>query len=77
MQDGSDEIAERSPEAIKRDFRPLGRLVEGSGEQVVFSSILSVAGKNTARDRKTHLINRWLRGWCCQWNFGFIDHGEV
>jgi len=54
-----------------------GRLVEGSGAQVVFSSIPSVAGKNTERDRKTHLINRWLRDWCCRWNFGFFDHGEV
>jgi len=31
-----DEIAERTPKAIKRDFRALGRLVEGSGVQVVF-----------------------------------------
>jgi len=36
-----------------------------------------VAGKNTERDRKTHLIIRWLRGWCRQWNFGFFDHMEV
>jgi len=44
---------------------------------VVFSSIPSVAGKNTERDRKTHLINRWLRDWCRWWNFDFFDHGEV
>jgi len=31
MQVGSDEIAERGPKAIKRDFRALGRLVAGSG----------------------------------------------
>jgi len=37
MQVGRDEIAERSPKAIKRDFRALGRLVEGSGAQVVVS----------------------------------------
>ena len=53
MQVGGDEITERSPEAIKRGFTVLGRLVEGSGVQVVFSSIPSVAGKNTERDRKT------------------------
>jgi len=58
MQVDGHEITERSPKAIKRDFRALGRLVEGSGAQVVFSSIPSVAGKNTERDRKTHLINR-------------------
>jgi len=38
---------------------------------------MSVAAKNTERDRKTHLINRWLRDWCRWWNFGFFDHGEV
>jgi len=77
MQVGGAEIAERSSKAIKKDFRALGRLVEGSGAQVVFSSIPSVAGKSTERGRKTHLINRWLRDWCRQWNFGFFDHGEV
>jgi len=77
MQIGGDEITERSPKAIKRVFRALGRWVEGSGTQVVFSSITPVAGKNTERDRKTHLIIRWFRHWCPQWNFGFFDHGEV
>jgi len=73
MQVGSDEIAERSPKAIKRDFRALGLLVEGSGAQVVFSSVPSVAGKNTERNRKTHRINRWLRGWCSQRFFVFFQ----
>jgi len=40
--------------------------------QVVFSSIPSVEGKNTKRDRKTHMINRWHRDWCHRWNFGGI-----
>jgi len=31
MQIGDDEIAKRSPKAIKRDFRALGWLIEGSG----------------------------------------------
>jgi len=39
MQVGGDEITERSPKAIKRDFRALGRLVEGSGAQEVLSPI--------------------------------------
>ena len=77
MQVGGDEIAERRPKAIIRDFRALGRLVEGSGTQVVFSSIPSVAGNSTVRGRKTHLINKWLRDWCHRLNFGFFHHGEV
>jgi len=77
MQVGRDEIAERSPKTIKRDFRALARLLEGSVAQVVFSSIPTVAGKSTERGRKTHLINKWLRDWCHWSNFGFFDHGEV
>ena len=77
MQVGGDEIAERSPKAIKRDFRALRRQVEGSGAQVVFSSIPSVAGNSTERGRKTHLVNRWLRDWCHQSNFDFFGHREV
>jgi len=36
MQVGRDEIAERSPKAFKKDFRALGRLVEGSGRRWCF-----------------------------------------
>jgi len=64
MQVGGDKMAERSPKAIKNEVRVLGRQAEGSDAQVVFSSIPSVAGKNTEEDRKAHLINRWLRNWC-------------
>jgi len=58
MQVAGDEIMERSPKAIKRDFRALGQLVEGSGAQVVFSLIPSMAGKNTERAGKL----TWLTG---------------
>ena len=77
MRVGGDEIAERSPKAIKRDSRALGRLVEGSGAQVVFSSVPSVTGNSTERGRNAHLVNRWLRDWCQRSNFGFFGHGEV
>ena len=51
---GEDEIAERSPKAIKRDFRALGRLVEGSGAQVVFSSIPTVGSLHPISGRGQH-----------------------
>jgi len=54
-----------------------GDWLKDQGAQVVFCSIPSVAGKNTEKGRKTHLINRWLRSWCRQGNFCFFDHGEV
>ena len=77
IQAGSDEVAERSLRAIKKDFRGLGRVVEGAGVQVVFSSIPSVAGRDTERYQKTHLINKWLKSWCKSRDFGFFDHGET
>ena len=52
-------------------------MVEGSGAQMMFSSIPSVTGNSTERGRKRHLVNRWLRDWCHRLNFGFFDHREV
>ncbi|XP_035170396.1 uncharacterized protein LOC118159969 [Oxyura jamaicensis] len=60
---GNDEAAVRSKEtarAIKRDCRSLRQLVKSSGAQVVFSSILPVAGNGIGRNRPTQLINTWL-----------------
>ncbi|KFP06528.1 hypothetical protein N300_02212, partial [Calypte anna] len=75
VQAGSDDIIGRSTRGIKKDFKALGRLVDGSGAQVVFASVPAVEGLNEERTRKTHLINRWLRDWCHRRNFGFFDHG--
>lgn len=57
---GGEEVAKGSLKAIKRDIKALGQLVEGSGAQAVFSSILSVAGKNREWNSQTQLINTWL-----------------
>ena len=72
IQAGRDEIAEKSLRSIKKDFRGLGWVVDGAGVQVVFSYIISVAGKGTERIQKTYLLNKWLRGWCNHRNFGFF-----
>jgi len=61
VQAGSDEVAERSLRITKKDFRGLGQLVDEVGIQDVFSSIHSLAGRDTERSRRTHLINPWLR----------------
>ncbi|KAJ7415501.1 hypothetical protein BTVI_38021 [Pitangus sulphuratus] len=41
---GSDEINKRDTLAIKKGFKALGQLVDGTGAQVVFTSIPAVAG---------------------------------
>lgn len=43
--------------------------------QIVFSLISSVAGKDTERRRKTHLINTWLRGCCHRKNLFYFLSG--
>ncbi|EOA97796.1 PDZ and LIM domain protein 5, partial [Anas platyrhynchos] len=77
IQAGTDDIDNRSLKAIKRDFRGLGRLVDGAGVQVVFSSVPTLTGRGTERTTKAHLLNTWLRGWCLRRNLGFFDHGAV
>ena len=57
IQAGNDEVVERSLKSLKKDFKALGWLAEGSGAQVVFSSIPQVEGKTTDRGWKTYLIN--------------------
>ncbi|XP_054044411.1 uncharacterized protein LOC128904316 isoform X1 [Rissa tridactyla] len=74
FQVGSDEVGRRSPKSIKRDFRALGRQLKGSGTQVVFSSIPSVAILNEEINRKRHQVNWWLWDWWYRQGFGFFDH---
>lgn len=55
-----DEIA--SPRKIKRHFRALKGLVRESGEQVVFSSVLSVARRYIGKNRLFRRDRRGRRG---------------
>ncbi|RMC05539.1 hypothetical protein DUI87_18735 [Hirundo rustica rustica] len=59
---GSDEIEKRNVKVIKRYFRALGQVVDKTGAQVVFCSVPLVAEKNDERNRRTHIINKWLNG---------------
>lgn len=61
VQVGSGEVDERGTRVIKQDFKALGYLVEGTGAQMVFSSISLVLGMNARRNRKTRVINMWLK----------------
>lgn len=74
VQVSSDEAGKRSTRVIKKDFKALGHLFKG---QVVFSLIPSIAGRSLKGNRKTHMINKWLEGWCQELNFGCFDHGAV
>lgn len=77
VQAGSDEIVQGSLRVIKRDFRGFGRLVERVGEQVVFSSIPCGMMRDMELSRKMQTLNKWLKSWCCQRNFGFFNQEAV
>ena len=77
FQVGSDDITRRSPKAMKRDFRSLGKVIKGSGAQIVFSSIPSVGGMDEEEYRRTQQMSLWLQDWCYSQGFGFFNHGLV
>jgi len=56
------QVAERSLRTVEWNFRALGQIVDGPEVQAVFSSIPSVAERDTERTRKVHVINMCLRG---------------
>ena len=70
---GTTEAATRRLQNIKRDFMFLGKMLKGSGAQVVFSSVLSVGDWDPRRRRHTDQVNDWLRSWCHVQGFGFCD----
>ncbi|XP_073435803.1 uncharacterized protein [Dendrobates tinctorius] len=72
---GTNDTARNDLETICRDFEDLGKKVKELGAQVVFSSILPVDGHGTRRWNKILQVNNWLRRWCRQQRFGFLDHG--
>ena len=44
---------------------------------MIFSSIPSGVVRETEWARKTQVMNKWLRDWCCHRYFGFFDHGVI
>uniref|UniRef100_A0A8C8RI01 C2H2-type domain-containing protein n=1 Tax=Pelusios castaneus TaxID=367368 RepID=A0A8C8RI01_9SAUR len=74
---GTNDTARGDPLQIKGDYRALGARVKEFGAQVVFSSILPVKGRGPSRDRCILEVNAWLRRWCYQEGFGFLDHGML
>ena len=73
---GNKEVGKRSPRAIKRDFRALGRLLKGLGAQVVFSSVLSVGDWDLHKRKRVDTLNEWLCKWCHAQGFGYYGLGR-
>ena len=61
---------------IKRDFRALGRLLKGSGAQVVFSSVLSVGDWDPHKRKRVDTLNDRLSEWCRAQGCGYYGLGH-
>ena len=73
---GNKELGKRSPWATKRDFRALGRLLKGSGAQVVLSSVLSVGDWDPHKRKRVDTLNDRLSEWCRAQGFGYYGLGH-
>jgi len=72
----NEEVGKRGPQAIKRDFRALGRLLRGLGAQVVFSSVFSVGDWDLHKRKRVDALNEWLCEWCHAQGFGYYGFGR-
>ena len=70
---GTSDPARSSLRSIKKDYRALGEGVRNSGVQAVFSSVLSVKGKEFESTSQIWQINNWL--WGHSQGFSYLDHG--
>uniref|UniRef100_A0A670JHM6 SGNH hydrolase-type esterase domain-containing protein n=1 Tax=Podarcis muralis TaxID=64176 RepID=A0A670JHM6_PODMU len=72
---GTNDTASNSLQKIKREYEALGRKLKQLNAQIVISSVLPVERRGPGREGKIVEVNSWLRKWCKQERFGFLDHG--
>jgi len=72
---GNEEVGKISSWVLKRDLSALGRLLKGSGSQVVFS-VLSVGDCDPHNRGRVEMLNEWLCEWCCTQGFGYYGLGR-
>uniref|UniRef100_A0A803THE0 SGNH hydrolase-type esterase domain-containing protein n=1 Tax=Anolis carolinensis TaxID=28377 RepID=A0A803THE0_ANOCA len=72
---GTNDTARHTFQKITNDFRALGTKLKLYNVHVIFSSLLPVVGHGSTRAGKIVQVNNWLRKWCQEEHFGFLDHG--
>jgi len=72
---GTNDTASQNVGRTKEDFKALGVRAKSFAAQFIFSSILPVGGRGSARNRRFMGIDSWLRGWCRCEGFGFYVNG--
>jgi len=75
FQVGTNDTASQNAGRVKEHFKALEVKAKRFSAEVIFSSILPVEGRGSARNRRTVGINSWLRVWCRHKGFGLYDKG--
>jgi len=72
---GTNDTASQNLGGIQEDFKGLGMKAKIFGAKVIFSSILPVGGRGSARNRQITSVNSCILGWCRHEDFDFNDNG--
>uniref|UniRef100_A0A803JI24 SGNH hydrolase-type esterase domain-containing protein n=1 Tax=Xenopus tropicalis TaxID=8364 RepID=A0A803JI24_XENTR len=71
---GTNDKVRGGGEVLKNDFKKLGAKLRARTSKVIFSEILPVPRATLRRQRELREINAWLRDWCREEGFGFLQN---
>ncbi len=71
---GTNNIGRDRPRSLQNKFRELGRKLKDKTKTVVFSGILPAPSKGPYRQLEIVNLNAWLKLWCTQEGFTFLEH---
>lgn len=66
----------RGLKTISRDYEHLGIKPQMLGAQLMVSSVLPADSQHPMREWRTVEVNHWLKGWCHQEHFRFLDRSS-
>ena len=71
---GTNNIGRDRPRSLQNKFRELGRKLKDKTKTVVFSGILPAPCKGPYGQLEIQNQNAWLKSWCTQEGFTFLEH---
>ncbi|MGH0164410.1 UNVERIFIED_CONTAM: hypothetical protein FKN15_046840 [Acipenser sinensis] len=71
---GTNNIGRDRPRSLQNKFRELGRKLKDKTKTVVFSGILPAPCKGPYGQLEIQNHNAWLKSWCTQEGFTFLEH---
>ncbi|VEL31290.1 unnamed protein product [Protopolystoma xenopodis] len=71
---GTNDKVRGGGEVLKNDFKKLGSKLRARTSKVIFSEILPEPRATLRRQRERREINAWLKDWCREEGFGFLEN---